>query len=181
MNFQRSCPPRSHPHSSLFRCAGKAISLCTIQGGLTFKCQWKCGVWRFCLHLPPAYWRAEGNSPIIRSWGVGSALPMPFSFCVCATREKEMEDWVGFCCLSTYSRYQIPLSLGGLCRLRNCKSREKALAFASLAPGAAHPFWESLCDLYIRHMQHMQPRRLLFMESSLSASSSVVEEQGWSF
>lgn len=147
MNFQRFSPPPSHPHSSLFRHVGRAISLCTIQGDLTFKCQWKCGVWRFCLHLPLACWRVEGNSPIVRNWGRGSAFPMPLSFCLYATREKEMEDGAGFCCLSAYSRYQIPPSRGGLCRLWNCKSREKALECASLAPGVAHPFWESLCDL----------------------------------
>lgn len=74
------------------------ISLYTMQGDLTFKCQWKCRVWRFCLYLPLAYWRIEGNSPILCKWGKGrgewstSAMPLSFRFYITG-KGKERLGW----------------------------------------------------------------------------------------
>lgn len=45
VNFQRFRPPSSNSPCHPIQTCGRELSLCTIQGDLAFRCQWRCGVW----------------------------------------------------------------------------------------------------------------------------------------
>lgn len=45
VNFLRFRPPSSNSPCHPIQTCGRELSLCTIQGDLAFRCQWRCGVW----------------------------------------------------------------------------------------------------------------------------------------